>query len=327
MLKTSTLILLLLAVSPLLTLAWEGCDSVAYFDQKITDEALWDFYQQTKGPTQWPPLWRTRWKPTPCAWDGAENHNPAPFGTRCVNGGWHPIAPRGDGGLMYLEHFSGMAEGPVPESFKVFQMVTVIDLHGNKLYGPIWNTSYHNFLHRFDLSNNQFSGTLGNDFMIRCKIHTETVNFANNKFSGTLPRSMPQLVGMIALLLQNNQFEGAIPPMPDLVRMSHLNLANNKFSGTLGDWVGKLKRLSWLELDNNAELEGPLPPTMPERLSYFSAKGTKLSGMIPTSYGNLSRLVHFDCTGCNLECPSPDLLAHVPFSSHCKPAKSYAWSV
>jgi len=299
-----------------------GTEEKTYFDEHVLDQVLYDFYMNTKGPTNWPPPYRTRWGTMhSCAWDGRENVNPAPFGTRCVNGGWNTLATCG--GLMYFDHLSGMAEGPMPEMLKAAKKLSRICLHGNKLNGNIWNTSFHVFMHTLDISSNRFTGSLGDDFMQR-NTHSETINVGKNQFSGTLPRSLSYLTNTVALLMNDNQFEGTIPNLGALTKLSHLRLNNNRLSGTIGDWMSTMSRLAWVELDDNPDLSGPFPP-LPPSVSRFTASGTKLSGMLPASYGTLPKLRHFLCKGCDVQCPTPDFFAHLQVSTHCRPAGSRLW--
>lgn len=299
-----------------------GCEDKFYFDTKLVDTALQRFYKETLGPTAWPPQFRGRWDAMdPCAWDGNERAHIAPAGTRCVTGGWHQPPPRGDGGLLFLEHASGHATGPVPEEFKAFQMTDFIGLGNNKLTGPIWNTSFHCFLHRLDLSRNQMSGELGTDFMQRAVNHLEVISLGYNQFSGPIPLSITTLKPLSSLMLNDNQFSGSVPDLSPNSKLIHLDVANNQLSGSIGGWMAALKQLAWVYLDNN-KFTGSLPE-LPPSIVHFSASGNSWSGPIPQSYG--SRALHvFNCTGCkDITCPSPDFLNHVYISTHCK--KPRAW--
>ena len=94
----------------LLTIAsanWLGLTQGPYFEFERQSNALKKFYVSTQGDTKWPNQFRGGWtSQVPCAWDGNERAHPAPWGTRCVTGGWHQPPPRGDGGLLYLEPVS-----------------------------------------------------------------------------------------------------------------------------------------------------------------------------------------------------------------------------
>lgn len=316
------LVAVVLSLCATTALAWLGCDYGMFFEPQRIDKALQDFYVNTKGPTNWPPQFRGRWDAKdPCAWDGNERAHPAPAGTRCLNGGWHPLPPKADGGLLFLEHFSGMAEGPVPPEFDAFQMTDFIGLAGNKLSGPLWNTSFHCFLHRLDISDNQFSGTLHPDFMQRNNKHAELFNFGGNRFEGAIPEGINELKELVVLLFNDNQFSGRVPDLSKLSKLRHLDLSRNKLSGTVGLWLKELKNLARVELDGN-DFEGDLPE-LPPSVSHFSASFTKFTGKIPASYSQLPFLRYFNCTGCKIECPTPDFLNHVYVSSHCRQPRKW----
>jgi hypothetical protein len=308
------------------TAAFLGCETPEPYPASMQEEALQKFYKGTGGPTKWPAELRTGWDHPGgiCAFDGnAKAHGYNPYGTRCLYGGFHPAPPKGDGGVMYLDHLSGMAEGELPEEFKAFWMIIHIELHGNKLYGKLWDTSKHCFLSWVDISNNKFSGSLPDNFFASSGPHLELLNFGYNQFEGSLPAVANTWVQMTSLLLNNNKFSGALPDMSHLHQMRHLNLQSNSFSGSIGPWFKELENLAWVEIDNN-QFTGSLPP-LPPKVSRFTANGNKFSGTIPDSYANNGYLRWFECNGCDLQCPTPDFLAHLSFSTHCKPAKSRQW--
>jgi hypothetical protein len=283
----------------------------------MIEVALKKFYLNTKGPTQWPQAWRGNWDAqSPCAWDGDERAHPPPIGTRCLDGGWHRLPPNADGGLLFLEHFSRMAEGPIPEEFKAFQMTDFIGLSYNKLSGSLWDTSNHCFLHRLDLSHNQMSGTLDQDnFFAKSATHLELINLGYNQFAGSIPPCLNKLDTLSALMLNDNAFTGPLPDLSRLAQLRHLNVANNQLSGPVGDWLAQLGTLAILQLGGN-HFNGALPQ-MPASVQRIMMDGNDFSGAIPTSYGELPFLRYFSCVGCQLTCPTPDLLAHLAYTTHC----------
>ncbi|KEG10444.1 Leucine-rich repeat transmembrane protein kinase [Trypanosoma grayi] len=309
------LLLLLLATATTAQGGFFGCNHSLFFNSSVTSLALKKFYNNTRGREKWPSQFSRGWETEePCAWDNDERAHPPPSGTRCVNGGWHAFPPEGDGGLLFLEHYSGEAEGKVPEEFKAFQMTSTIGLAYNKLSGPLWDTSYHCFLQKLDVAHNRFSGTLPDNFMIR-NIHAEIINLAYNQFGGRLPKTLPTLSNLVVLLLDHNEFDGEIPDLSSLQQLHQISLGYNKFTGKLGEWVGKLRSLGWLELEHN-RLEGPLPP-LPGNITRVNFAGNSFTGEVPEEYSRLGYLRYFNCTGCKLTCPKNDLLSHLKFSSHC----------
>ncbi|ORC92011.1 Leucine-rich repeat transmembrane protein kinase [Trypanosoma theileri] len=291
-----------------------GCNYDLFFDTAVTSLALRRFYNNTGGP-RWPAQFRRGWEAEePCAWDGNERAHPPPYGVRCVNGGWHTLPPRADGGLLSMEHYSGEAEGEIPREFKAFQMTSAIGLSYNRLNGTMWDTSYHCFLQHLDVAHNRISGTLPDDFMVR-NIHAEIINMAFNQLSGTLPRSLTRLTSLVVLLLDHNNFTGEIPDFSYLQHLHHLSLGYNNFTGRIGTWLRNMSTLGWLELEHN-KLQGPLPP-LPRSVTRVNFAGNNFTGAVPESYGKHGYLRYFNCTGCTLTCPQKDMLAHLRYSSHC----------
>eukprot|EP00758_Cryptobia_borreli_P009310 Tbor_TRINITY_DN5468_c0_g1::TRINITY_DN5468_c0_g1_i1::g.25194::m.25194 len=285
-----------------------------YFDVKVQETAIKRFYKECNGEN-WPKQFTNRWTADDlCAWDGNERAHQAPAGVRCVANRNNKLPPEGYGGVLFFDHPSGAAEGQVPEEFQALQTADFILLGGNKLHGPLWNTSYHTFLHRLDVSQNRMSGKLGKDFMQRNR-HAEIINLGFNRFEGELPARINDLESLSSLSVNSNLFSGVIPDLSKCSQLRQLNFSDNQFTGNL-PWVKELKNLAWLELDNN-KFSGTLPE-LPMSISHFSAKGSGFSGTIPESYGKLGYLHVFDCRGCDIKCPTKDLLNHVYYSSHCK---------
>lgn len=306
--------------------AWLGCTDPPKYDPHMIDTALKKFYENCDGPN-WPAPYNSNWvnKNGLCALDGDLKKHPYPYGVQCVIGGWHKPPPDADGGIQHMEIFSGkIAGGPIPDEFKSFQMIDWIGLWNNQITGNLWDTSYLTFIHRLDLSHNKMSGVIDpNTFFTHSKTHMELLNLGYNGFSGPIPNTMNNLETMSAIVLNNNKFSGPIPDLSHLFRLRQLNLASNQLTGTVGPWLKELSALSILNLDNNPGISGALP-TLPNSIMRFQASNTGFTGTIPDSYGDLPLLRHFNCTGCrDLKCPKPDLLAHLSYSSHCKPVRTF----
>ncbi len=306
---------------------WLGCNDPPKWDPHMIDTALKKFYDNCNGKN-WPSPYGTNWvNPLGlglCALDGDVKKHPSPNGVQCVIGGWHKTPPEADGGLQRIEMYHGKLTGTIPDEFKAFQMVDWIGFWNNSLEGNLWDTSYHCFLHRLDLSHNKMSGVLDpKTFFSKSQNHLELLNLAHNGFSGPLPPTLNNLKTLGAIVLNNNKFSGVIPDLSHLTQLRQLNLANNELSGGVGLWLKELSSLSVLNLDNNNGLSGALPD-LPSSVTRFQARNTGFSGAIPASYGELPLLRHFDCTGCkNIKCPSPGFFNHLAYSSHCKEERKY----
>lgn len=315
----------LIVVASSFTCAWLGCTDPPKHDPQMINVALKKFYDNCNGKN-WPAAYQSNWvnEKGLCALDGDTRKHPSPSGVQCVIGGWHKTPPEADGGLQHMEMFHGQIAGPLPEEFKALQMVDWIGFWNNSITGNLWDTSYHCFLHRLDLSHNMMSGELNPaTFFAGSSKHLELLNLAFNGFSGKLPPTLNNLRALNAVVLNNNKFSGEIPDLSHLTQLRQLNLANNELSGTIGIWMKELSSLSVVNLDNNAGLSGTLPE-LPPSVMRFQARNTGFSGDIPKSYDELPLLRHFDCTGCKgLKCPSPGFFNHLSFSSHCKEERKF----
>ena len=301
------------------------CTAARPYPLSMIETALKKFYNQTQGPTSWPPLYRAGWdRPNYCAFDGNEGAHPPPAGVRCFlggGGGWALDPPKGIGGLIFLFHISGEARGPLPEEFKAFTNPDIIQLSGNHITGPIWDTSEACALMRLDLSHNEMSGTIPPNFMQKNLAALNMLNLGYNQFDGTLPPIIGQLGVTASLILRQNKFSGSIPDLSHAATLRHLDLAMNQFSGAVGPWLKELKNLVWFHVDNN-QLNGAFPE-LPPRLSRFSGSNNGFEGPIPASVGSLGYLRYFNCTNCNkLTCPRDDMLAHLDFTTHCGGSKA-----
>lgn len=305
--------------------AWLGCNDPPKWDPHMIDVALKKFYENCDG-ANWPSPYGNNWVNSAglCALDGDTKKHPYPTGVQCVIGGWHKTPPDADGGLQKIEMYHGKLSGKIPDEFKAFQMVDWIGFWNNSLTGNLWDTSYHCFLHRLDLSHNKMSGVLDpKTFFAKSQNHLELINLGYNSFSGPLPSTFNNLKTLNAIVLNNNKFSGAIPDLSHLTQLRQLNLANNELSGSIGLWLKELASLTVLNVDNNNGLGGEFPE-LPLSIMRFQARNTGFTGTIPQSYGDLPLLRYFDCKGCkNIKCPSPGFFNHLSYSSHCKEERKY----
>lgn len=300
----------------------------AIWPSEMMELGLQNFYKNTGGATKWPAVLRKNWdhKGGICAFDGnPRTHAYNPPGTRCLYNGNNLPPPKGHGGVNWLVHGSGMAEGPLPAEFKSFFGINIIDLANNKITGTLWDTSNHCQITALTLNNNQMSGTIPGNALTGSSHHLAWLNLADNKFTGSIP--FKETAAMVSMILDGNQLTGELPDMSKMKEMRQLSLSGNKLSGTLGHWFEHLEHLKWVELDNNS-FTGPLPDA-PKSLSRFTANGNKFSGEIPQSWvDDESMLRYFSCIGCDLKCPKGDQGAfnHLPYSTHCRdPKKARKW--
>ncbi|CAO2829842.1 unnamed protein product [Amaranthus hypochondriacus] len=157
--------------------------------------------------------------------------------------------------LKFLSLNSNGFSGTIPRSIGKLSKLYWLDLAENKLTGTI------------PVSNGTIPGL---DMLHQCK----HFHFGRNQLSGSIPsKLLHENMTLIHLLLDNNQFEGSIPPTIGLVKsMEVLRLDWNKFTGSIPSNISNLTNVTDLLLSNN-ELSGTLPD---------------LTGMNITSYLDMS---------------------------------------
>ncbi|MCL7035676.1 hypothetical protein MKW94_017844 [Papaver nudicaule] len=123
--------------------------------------------------------------------------------------------------------------------------------------------------------------------------------------------ALRELPGFRTLLLEKNEFSGAIPDFSRLVALRGLFLAGNKFSGEVPDgYFGKYLRLLWLSgnaftgkiptslgtlphltelhLENN-QFSGAIPPFTQSTLKSIDLSNNKLEGEIPAGLSKFDK--------------------------------------
>ncbi|CAI9268260.1 unnamed protein product [Lactuca saligna] len=182
--------------------------------------------------------------------------------------------------------------------------IQVLVLRSNKLYGPIQGSSHFPKLRIIDLSNNNFSGQLHQNYfqtwsamssnnlgvssVMRSEISTKTT-YSNFPYTATLIHKGVRteyehiLTIDMSIDLSCNNFEGEIPAsLQALQGLQALNLSNNHFTGRVLPSLGNLKNLEALDLSRN-ELSGEIPQRLVQLgfLEIFNVSFNRLEGRIP----------------------------------------------
>merc|ERR1711964_581698 len=106
----------------------------------------------------------------------------------------------------------GKFSGPIPSVIGTFQVLIVLRL-----------------------DHNEFSGPLPVEIATLPKLRH--LGLGHNKLTGTVP-SLKSMHSAARIDLSFNQFEGALPELPDSV--SHVDFSGNKFSGEIPKAYGDL---------------------------------------------------------------------------------------
>ncbi|XP_027333043.1 receptor-like protein 6 [Abrus precatorius] len=194
-----------------------------------------------------------------------------------------------------------------PSWLESLQELQVLVLRGNKFNGTIDCLKARNIfpkLRIFDVSNNNFSGTLPTTFIKNFKGMMMNVNdglnymkrnstfFFSSSYNDSVAVRMKGnifeleriLTTFTTIDLSNNKFDGVIPTViGELKSLKGLNLSHNRITGFIPQSFGSLENLEWLDLSSNM-LMGEIPESLTHLsfLSYLNLSQNHLEGMIPT---------------------------------------------
>jgi len=147
----------------------------------------------------------------------------------------------------------------------------------------------------------EWGGTFGFDCGGRCNEYVElwegscynidsthTLQCNGCGITGEIPPEIGELVNLERILLQNNQFEGEIPPEIFNVSVWMLDLSNNNLSGEIPEELIRMESLRNLNLNNN-QLSGEISPEFIDELKQSNINnlglaGNHFSGQIPEDF-------------------------------------------
>uniref|UniRef100_A0A7N0T519 Protein kinase domain-containing protein n=1 Tax=Kalanchoe fedtschenkoi TaxID=63787 RepID=A0A7N0T519_KALFE len=193
------------------------------------------------------------------------------------------------GSLTYVRVQGNQLSGTVPESFWSLPNLTHLELADNRLEGPVASSvssaNAASQLEKLLLSNNDFSGPLGNQI---CRMQNLVqFDLSRNRLSGVLPSCITEFGKLQTLELQENSFSGEFPGQVSAwIGLQQLNISNNQFSGGVPPLLGKLGVLGSLDLSSN-RFSGEIPKEL-VKLSYnvFNLSNNDLHGVVPRMFDN-----------------------------------------
>lgn len=129
------------------------------------------------------------------------------------------------------------------DSLSELKSLRTISLMHNNFDTSLPNIKKLSSLKTVYLSYNEFSGDIVSDYFHGMhslkKIHLE-----HNKLSGLIPLSLTTLPKLMELMLNDNDFIGAIPSFPQ-ERLASVNFSNNHFEGQIPTSFSKLNESSF----------------------------------------------------------------------------------
>ncbi|XP_075509300.1 receptor-like protein 6 [Primulina tabacum] len=154
--------------------------------------------------------------------------------------------------IVYLDLSLNQFIGSVP-SFSLWKNVTGINFRSNRLTGEIFDSLWDGLenLNFLVLSENLLKGKIPETLFFLPSL--KSLDLSNNQFSGQIGDSVNSSSSLEVLELNANYLEGPVPHfLFELQNLSSLSLSSNKFNGSvdLTDFR-KLKNLTSLELSYN----------------------------------------------------------------------------
>ncbi|PKU73005.1 receptor-like protein 7 isoform X1 [Dendrobium catenatum] len=198
----------------------------------------------------------------------------------------------GKGNLINLNlscNFFTSVEGP-SFNFSIASSM-VLDLHSNKLQGPIPLPPPNPIV--LDYSDNKFSSSIPNNLSLYLNF-TLFLSLARNNLSGEIPYSLCNATFLSVLDLSNNGLTGAIPPclMGNGMDLNVLNLRMNQLQGSIPQQIREKCNFQTINLNGN-RLEGRLPRSLVNchSLEVLDLGNNELTDTFPNWLGNISSLL------------------------------------
>ncbi|XP_058071782.1 probable LRR receptor-like serine/threonine-protein kinase At1g56140 isoform X6 [Magnolia sinica] len=149
----------------------------------------------------------------------------------------------------------------IPEAIGKLTHLTVLNLRGNYLTGPL-PSSIGNLraMQDLNLNTNLLSGSIPKELgNLR---NLTSLSLGTNSFNGSLPPEMGNLVNLQGLFLDSIGVSGPIPStFANLVNLETLWVFDNEHTGTIPDFIGNWSKLKFLYLHGNA-FQGPIPSSL-----------------------------------------------------------------
>ncbi|GLT50481.1 hypothetical protein SLA2020_239640 [Shorea laevis] len=234
-----------------------------------------------------------------CSWKGvtcSNQHNGRVTMLNLVGQNLVGSIPPHIGNLSFLRHFNlsyNNFKGEVPEEIGRLLHLTHLDLSYNAFQGKIpCNLSSCSNLEDINFTNNNLTGDIPTELRNLSKsLHRFEVSA--NQFTGSIPQWLGNASSLTSLALGGNNLHGGIPrELGRLPKLLFLQLSENKLSGEVPLSIFNLSSLYFLAVAVN-RLQGEIPSnigfTLPN-LRYLHAGANYFYGEIPSSLINVTKL-------------------------------------
>eukprot|EP00547_Thalassionema_nitzschioides_P016383 CAMPEP_0194251074 /NCGR_PEP_ID=MMETSP0158-20130606/24505_1 /TAXON_ID=33649 /ORGANISM="Thalassionema nitzschioides, Strain L26-B" /LENGTH=666 /DNA_ID=CAMNT_0038988087 /DNA_START=6 /DNA_END=2006 /DNA_ORIENTATION=+ len=168
----------------------------------------------------------------------------------------------------------------------------ILDVHGNRLNGPLPDFPHSSSLRYLALQNNFFEGSIPS--AISGLTALRHLDISNNRLSGDIPtRDLNRLTKLEYLSLASNRLFTP-GPLPDLSMLSNLRELSMKESARTGDipsWITDVGQLALLDLSAN-RLESTIPSVIGQltNLKFLLLSRNMLSGKLPSEIASMKEL-------------------------------------
>ncbi|KAH0470989.1 hypothetical protein IEQ34_000712 [Dendrobium chrysotoxum] len=167
----------------------------------------------------------------------------------------------------------------------------VLDLHSNKLQGPIPLPPPNTFI--LDYSDNNFSSSIPYNISLYLN-YTIFLSLAKNNLNGKIPDSLCHAINLFVLDLSYNGLTGSIPPclMGNGMDLNVLNLRRNQLQGSIPQEIREKCNFQTINFNSNY-LEGQLPHSLVNchALEVLDLGNNELVDTFPNWLGNISSLL------------------------------------
>lgn len=159
---------------------------------------------------------------------------------------WHGVVCL-DGTLIGLR-LSGLGLGGQidVDSLLQFNGLRSISFENNLFTGPLPAFERLTALKSIYLSDNQFSGTLPDNFFIHL-VHLKKLWLDGNLISGSIPSSLGNATNLMELHMERNKFDGTLPSITPPPSLSSFNVSHNDLEGTIPESFRKFDLSSFGE--------------------------------------------------------------------------------
>ncbi|GJM90639.1 hypothetical protein PR202_ga06940 [Eleusine coracana subsp. coracana] len=187
--------------------------------------------------------------------------------------------------LTYLWLSAMNITGEIPECLSNLSSLNLLAMSSNNLQGTIpmwiWQHKKLQILYMYD---NDFTGAIATNVTA---LDLVQIDVSSNQLTGTIPDDFGNLINLTLLFLYSNQLHGLIPPsIGFLPNLADIRLFTNKLSGPLPSELGKHSALGNIEVSNN-NLSGELPEGLcsNKKLYDIVVFNNSFSGKLPESLG------------------------------------------